>query len=423
MRSLILSGFLSISFCVHSQSLPRISEAEVVRTEKILAADDMQGRKVFTAGIEKAAGFIEGEFREAGLKPLSGQKGYRQSFTLDDPESREVSVYLEGIPVDSRNVIAFTSDSSATITASDHYELVHVKTGTNLTDVYFKYLDADQNVLVFVDTSFARKFYELSMMRRPLFNGNVNRIFILAGKAPRQYRIEIRQKIKTKILTNLVGEIPGISKPEEYVIFSAHYDHLGTEKPDAKGDSVYNGANDNASGVTAVITLAKYFNQIHDNQRTLIFVTFTAEETGAFGSVYFAKKIDPRKVVALFNIEMIGTLSKWGKNTAYITGYEKSDFGSILRKNLKSSPFKFYPDPYPGLLLFFRSDNISLARMGVPAHTISTSKMDDEKYYHTRGDKIETLNLENMTQIIRAIGLSAGSVISGKDTPRRVQPE
>ncbi len=83
--------------------------------------------------------------------------------------------------------------------------------------------------------------------------------------------------------------IPGISKPEEYVIFSAHYDHLGIGKPDAKGDSIYNGANDDASGTTAVIYLAKYFNQIHNNQRTLIFVAFTAEEIGEFGSAYFSK--------------------------------------------------------------------------------------------------------------------------------------
>jgi hypothetical protein len=120
---------------------------------------------------------------------------------------------------------------------------------------------------------------------------------------------------------------------------------------------------------------------------------------------------------------MIGTESKWGQNSAYITGYEKSDMGQILQKNLAHSRFRFYPDPYPEQMLFLRSDNATLAKLGVPAHTISTSKMDNEKFYHTRGDEIGTLDISNMTEIIRAISLSAQSIISGQDTPTRVLME
>jgi len=124
--------------------------------------------------------------------------------------------------------------------------------------------------------------------------------------------------------------------------------------------------------------------------------------------------------MAMFNIEMIGTESKWGINSAYITGYEKTDMGKILEQNLEGSKFKFYPDPYPEQQLFYRSDNATLARQGVPAHTISTSKMDSEKYYHTQEDEFETLDINNMTEIIKAIAVSSVSVISGKDTPTRV---
>src|SRR6185437_8946679 len=81
--------------------------------------------------------------------------------------------------------------------------------------------------------------------------------------------------------------------------------------------------------------------------------------------------------------------------------------------NLKGSGFTFYPDPYPSQQLFYRSDNATLARQGVPAHTISTSKMDSEKYYHTRGDEIGTLDLENMARIIKAIALSSTSIVRG----------
>src|SRR3954471_6811486 len=125
----------------------------------------------------------------------------------------------------------------------------------------------------------------------------------------------------------------------------------------------------------------------------------------------------------MFNIEMIGTESKWGKNSAYITGFDKTDMGEILQKNLKGSSFSFYPDPYTSENLFYRSDNATLARLGVPAHTISTSKMDNEPNYHKLSDEVSTLDVENMAQVIQSIALSAGSIIAGKDTPSRVKPE
>jgi DNA gyrase/topoisomerase IV subunit B len=104
----------------------------------------------------------------------------------------------------------------------------------------------------------------------------------------------------------------------------------------------------------------------------------------------------------------------------YITGFEKTNMGAILQKNLSNTKFTFYPDPYTDQNLFYRSDNATLARLGVPAHTISTSKMDSEPNYHKASDEIGTLNLENMTAIIRAIALSAKGIVDGKDTPTRV---
>ncbi len=125
----------------------------------------------------------------------------------------------------------------------------------------------------------------------------------------------------------------------------------------------------------------------------------------------------------MFNIEMIGTESKWGKNSAYITGYEKTNMGEILARDLEGTGFTFYPDPYPTQQLFYRSDNATLARLGVPAHTISTSKMDSEPNYHKLSDQFETLDMENMAMIIRSIALSSKSIIAGKETPTRVKME
>lgn len=232
-------------------------------------------------------------------------------------------------------------------------------------------------------------------------------------------------KVDGERANNVIGVLPGKSKANEYVVFSAHFDHLGTKskfgKNDTKDDKVFNGANDDASGVTAVIALANYFKQLNANERTLVFVTFTGEEIGGLGSEFFTESINENQVIAMFNIEMIGTESKWGRNSAYITGFEKSDFGVILQRNLKDTDFNFYEDPYPKEQLFYRSDNARLAAIGVPAHTISTSKMDNEPNYHKLSDEVTTLDMDNMTEIIKAIALSSESILKGIDTPTRIK--
>jgi len=235
----------------------------------------------------------------------------------------------------------------------------------------------------------------------------------------KSFDVSYTSKTEDLTLFNVAGVIPGKTKPDEYVIFSAHYDHLGILKP-VQGDSIANGADDDASGTTAVIELAKYFKTLNNNARTLVFVTFTAEEIGEFGSQHFATTVDPAKVIAMFNIEMIGKPSKFGKNAAFITGFERSDFGPILQKNLEGSPYKFHPDPYPEQDLFYRSDNASLARVGVPAHTISTDEIDIDKLYHTVKDEVSTLDMGNITSMIKALAISSRSIIAGKDTPTRI---
>jgi hypothetical protein len=393
-----------------------IDVREVERIEAVLAHDDMAGRKPGTPGIDKAAAFIADEFRKAGLKPVKGNS-FLQEFIMIRTKPVSLKAEIDGVELDPKNVAIVSSSKDLKVNEKMGYQVEHITSGNFNTQVQ-ALLRSGKNAVVFVDTSFSKNFPRLSS-RRAAFPSENNLVFILGSQHPKEFTIKAEQQIEEIKYANVVGMLPGKSKASENVIFSGHYDHIGIGRP-VDGDSIYNGANDDAAGTTAVIMLAKHFAKQKNNERTIVFAAFTAEESGGFGSQYFSRQFDPLKVVAMFNLEMIGTESKWGKNSAYITGFDKSDMGKILQKNLEGTSFTFHPDPYPQQNLFYRSDNATLARLGVPAHTISTSKMDSEPNYHKPSDEIETLDLSNMAAIIEAIAKSAATIISGKDTPSRV---
>ena len=424
----LTAGFISLlSF---SQKIDKIiNAAEVERIEKILSADDMEGRKTFTTGIDKAAEFIAAEFAKSKLAFFGDNKNYFQEITMIKAKPLDISGTLDAETLSSSNVAANTTMADMHIGSLKDFEMVVIKKEDDFSKTVFPLFEKEKNLLILVDTAHATRFARMKRFAgNAKFASAVSQIFILtANLNPTSIHLHIKNELTEQKLKNVVAVIPGKSKKDEYVVFGGHYDHLGIGKPDAKGDSIYNGANDDAAGTTAVMMLAKYFSAQKDNERTLIFVAFTAEEIGGYGSRYFSKQLNPDKVMAMFNIEMIGTTSKWGTNSAYITGYEKSDMGKMLQANLTGSKFRFEPDPYPKQNLFYRSDNATLAALGVPAHTISTSKMEEvpnnEPNYHKQSDEIGTLDMNNMAEIIKAIAISSKSIVSGKDTPTRVDKE
>jgi Zn-dependent M28 family amino/carboxypeptidase len=422
--SLSLLCLLSVS---KAQSIDKIINAkEVKRIEEVLSADDMQGRRTFTPGIAKASAFIEEEFSKAGLQTFNGAANYRQEFFTYESKNTSAKITVDGKSIPDSSIAVFSYQPEVHLTEKNDVEIVKISKGDKFGPKFFEYYQSKENLLVLVDTSFQSRIGRIKEIDKMSAEPGSNTVVFVFGHTDAgTFSIDLANTIEKKALNNIVGVLPGKSKPDEYVIFSGHYDHIGVGSP-GEGvpheatDSIYNGANDDAAGSTAVIMLAKYFKKLNNNERTLIFTTFVAEEIGGYGSQYFSKQLAPEKVMAMFNIEMIGTESKWGKNSAYITGYEKTNMGEILQKNLKGSSFTFHPDPYPDQQLFYRSDNATLARQGVPAHTISTSKMDNEPNYHKASDEIGTLDMKNMAAIIKAIAVSASSIVSGTDTPSRV---
>lgn len=405
-----------------------IQQSDVERLIKTLSADDMQGRGTFTPGIDKAATFIEGEFKKIGLQPLKGNTGYRQSFTVYRTTPMQMQVSIEGQPIAANN-IAIAGGADFNWKNDADVQVVKIAAGQNFQTEYRNYIRSGKKTLILIDPQFESIFKQLHSrfaggnvsMKEPIAANNTQQVVMVLGTfgEVNNFDVIFKTKVENPPIFNVAGMLPGKSTPDEYVVFSGHYDHLGIQKA-MEGDSIANGADDDASGTTAVISLAKYYKKLNNNERTLIFVAFTAEEIGGYGAQYFSKQLDPDKVMAMFNIEMIGKTSKFGQNTAFITGYERSDFGEILQRNLEGTAFKFHPDPYPEQNLFYRSDNATLARLGVPAHTISTDQIDTDKLYHSVKDEFSSLDVTNITATIRAIALSSRSIVAGKDTPKRI---
>ncbi|MDZ7646487.1 MAG: M20/M25/M40 family metallo-hydrolase [Cytophagales bacterium] len=268
--------------------------------------------------IEKATAFIESEFKKIGLSNLQGLTTYRQEFTKSRilPGSQQVTI--DGKEVASENILIITekpevSLSSGLPTKQITFDSTAANKDQYFFDKAFALIRDTSSMLVLIDGRFQNNFEELKGYFQGRFTNNrkYTKVFVTGLTEANQYSVKASQKIESIKMANVVGILPGKSKPDEMVVFSGHYDHIGIEKP-INGDSIANGADDDASGTTAVIELARYFKKIKNNERTLIFVAFTAEEIGGFGSKYFSEQINSDKVVAMFNIEMIGKPSRMG---------------------------------------------------------------------------------------------------------------
>lgn len=414
---------LSCSFVASCQSPAEIQQDYVTGIITTLASDEMEGRRMFTPGIEKASKFIQGEFQKIGLDYVEGLNSYEQQFNMYSLSPKSVSLSLNGKAVDGENVIASVNAVDLELDALDDVELMTVKAGENLQAAFGQARGAAGVVVVLVDNShkdlFGRYKGFLSRGNRVMeMDGSAMVMVLTDVSIVTAINLKVENEVKEESLSNVVGKIEGKRK-DEIVLFSAHYDHLGIRG--TEGDTIYNGANDDASGTTAVIALAKYFKEMGKQpERTIMFAAFTAEEGGGYGSTYFSQQLNPDEIVAMFNIEMIGKPAVSGPNTAWITGFERSSFGELLQKAVEGTEYEFYADPYPDQNLFYRSDNATLARLGVPAHSISTTPIDVDKDYHQASDEVSTLDLAHMTNTIKAIAAAAGRMISGEDTPTRV---
>ncbi len=219
---------------------------------------------------------------------------------------------------------------------------------------------------------------------------------------------------------NVVAKITGKSKPEEYIIYSAHWDHFGIGKPDETGDSIYNGALDNASGTAALLALAKAFKTDGAPERTVVFLAVTAEEQGLWGSAYYAQNPIYPKEKTVANINMDG-INPYGKmKDVSIIGAGQSEMEDLLNVELEKLGRYSAPEPNPVAGYYFRSDHFNFAKIGIPALYFGTGIDHVEKgkeygkqlqddytanYYHKPNEEYDTArwNLEGAVDDVQVL--------------------
>lgn len=415
----LLLALISLNGCQTNYTVEEQGTADILSK---LSSDELKGRQAFTPEIKVAEQIIADEFELAKLAVMPGMESYKQAFFVIESEIESESLTINGSEIPDSDFLTFTSNEYVAVSTSD-LSFYTIEEGDNFRSKFLEYRESESDAMIFVDPSFSDLFQRYdSYYSRPNryleSESKANVVFVLGDYTEPNIELEISSTLNRKELNNVIGYIEGNQK-DEFVIFSAHHDHLGVRSP-VLADSIANGANDNGSGVTAVIQLAHHFAAEPKPERSLIFVTFTAEEMGGYGSQYFSGQLNPDQIVAMFNIEMIGKPAVSGPNTAWITGYDRSTFGELLSESVEGTDYEFYADPYPNQDLFYRSDNATLARLGVPAHSISTTPIDVDRDYHQVSDEFETINISHLNNTIKAIAAGAKGIISGDQTPTRV---
>jgi len=253
----------------------------------------------------------------------------------------------------------------------------------------------------------------------------------LSFEVPFTIQLDSDRSINTALL---VGMLPGKDRVQELVFFSAHLDHVGTRhtnlyetaltpKRDDKSDTIYNGANDDASGIAAITRLPWYYNKANSHSRTLIFIAFSGEELGMKGSRYLSALVNPSNIIAVINLEMLGRNRMKSALSPFITGPTYSNLLELMNQELaakgmvyQKKPLRFSKDPFEDQGLFFRSDNYPFALKGVVAHTIMVTSPADP-YYHSVLDEPQTLDYTVISEVLKATVTGLEGIINGKNRP------
>ena len=442
-----------------------ISQAQIRGHLEFLASDALRGRDTGSPGLEAAAAYIASQFRAYGLNEVEGSYFQNVAFsTFSPPDSTYLKVgdeelsypndYIvlngrkerktgltvdigygsqeeidavdlrfktavstagDGISQDPRDWIAAARAKSKRIKKAGGVGLIEVYQSSAIPWRFLRMMGSQPQ------TSLDQGFENSDLPN--IWIGTTDSVIIStlkAGEVP--FNLYMDEVKRSKFISdNVVGIIPG-TDPQlagEYIVYSAHYDHVGIGRPDEKGDTIYNGARDNAVGTTAVLSLAKYFAK-HPPKRSSIFVLFTAEEKGLLGSRYFTENLP----VPAENIKYNFNIDNGGYNDTTIIsviGLTRTEAESNIQEACGAFGLTAIEDPAKEQGLFDRSDNVNFAALGIPAPTFSLGfrAFDAEifKYYHRPGDHVESLNMNYIEKYVKSYILSAINISNRNDPP------
>jgi aminopeptidase YwaD len=401
--------------------------------EEFLASDAMQGRGSATHDEEVAATYVASEFLGYGLKPAPGMAGYIQSAEIVAPTlDGHATVSAGGVTLqEGKDFDLLNSPGNAA-----EGKLVHVMAG----DIAAAKVERGAAVLVTgaADTRAALDAYSglrrkgaavvlvvqtlgtenllgmlggstrmpIRLAEDPAPAGRATFVLVHADAAAKladgstvSVAVKLLPATKPRQTFNAIGYLPGSDPNAGTLLLTAHLDHLGVGRP-VNGDAIYNGANDDAAGTTAVLEMAHALAAGPKLKRGVLFVCYGSEEAGELGSTYFGHHppVPLKSLVANLEFEMIGTQDpKMPTGVLLLTGWERSNLGPELKKH----GALLGPDPYPEEHFFERSDNYALALQGVVAHT--AAGWGTPPTYHKPNDDLAHLDLSFMTTAIQSL--------------------
>jgi len=437
-----------------STAIKMINDSSFVKHLGVLASDEFQGRKPFTAGETKSINYLKEQFSALGLKPGNGDSYFQEVPMVEIrsvPDSKMVfkgaagsvtasyltefvagtrrvqpKVNLQNSPlvfagygivapeykwndyagrnVKGKTVVVMINDpgfSDSTLfkgksmtyygrwtykfeeaarqgaagiliihdTAPAAYPWSVVRSGWSKSKLQLEEKDNNMSRAIvegWITLDIARQLFKLGGQSDALFAQALKPGF-KAVDLKMTTSLKVTNTIKKSVSNNVVAVIPGTKRRDENIIYSAHWDHLGVGEP-VNGDSIYNGAVDNATGVAALLDLAAAFEKATEKpERSIVFVSFTGEEQGLLGSEYYAKHpvFPVRKTVADINMDMMGLAGKTKDIVIY--GFGQSDLEDYAAASAKKQGRVTVKDPKPSTGLYYRSDHFNMAKVGIPS--------------------------------------------------------
>lgn len=425
-RGLLIGAILvSVACSAHAQEAWTVRPAWVSAHESFLASPALRGRGSATPDEGVAATYVASVFQSYGLTPAPGMTGYLQTapVTVTTPGSHatltvgdvtlsqgeDMTVLLFSGHADEGPLTPGGGDPAAFPAAK--IVLIAPPEGNTAPAWINGVAGKGSDLVIIRETDFLKSMagrrpprtsYALSEV--PKEQGQIDAVIVPAATYDRllaqagataHFDPGAVDQVET-VTTNAIGYLAGSDPSAGYILISAHLDHLGV-----KDGVVYPGANDDASGTTAVMELAHALAAGPRPRRGVLFVAYGSEEIGGLGSTWFGEHppVPLEQIVANLEIEMIagGQDPKLPAGVMMMTGYERSNFGP----ELKARGALIAPDAYPEENFFRRSDNYSLALKGIVAHTISAFPTPDT--YHQPTDDLAHVDLPFMTQAIQSL--------------------